>query len=808
MNKNLNILILDTKNKNPNHYLSLSISRAFTELKHVVSLVNYGNAIETALKTPPDIFLAFDGEGLNDYICQKLTSLSKHSVLWVTEDPYELEYNLDSSKYFDLIYTNDENCVNYYKSKVSHLPLAASKEFNYYEVVKNNQELIYDVLFVGTAWPNRVNFFEKLLKKIPNIKIKIGLSNNGDIPDFNLNLPKVDYSWRVSNQELSNLANKSRITITLNRSFSTSNNLNSSSPGPRLFEIGLAGSCQLIEDSIPSSHKYLTNKEDCLYFNDINECVNHIKFFLSNPDKRYEIAKNSQNKILSNHLYDHRVKKIINDFSKYSLSNNKKIKIDKKNNLLFVTHNVFGIKPFGGVEVYQKFLIDSLKDRYNIFIYHVDRKKISSSSYSLLNSTLKCIDSFDFKSQINPFNLSCKEREEIFSKILIKYNIGFVHYHHLIGHPPSLPLISNALGIKSIFSFHDYFSVCSNFNLINYEGKYCNFLENQDFDMCNKCLKKTWAVPKDIQNKRINFFTFILSKIDFYHFNTIGVKKNILKIHPGIKNNSKEIILGIPSSGLVRNLVDFKENTLNIAIIGNFDVNKGSRLLIDIFKRFENKFNFFIIGSLGEYEKKYFKKNNLSNVIIKGPYFPGELSKNLQNIHLSIHNSIWPETYCMTLTEAWESGVIPIVSDIGALGERVTHDHDGFKFPVNDNYKLMHLLLNIHENKQNLSKIRKNILSKTLQKYSDHHSALKKIYNLNSNITTHQNIGYINKSAINFNHCNYYLHSADLNLKPIEKNFFLNQLKINSIKLFKSLKNDSFPVFVTKLYLKIKSFIW
>ena len=57
-----------------------------------------------------------------------------------------------------------------------------------------------------------------------------------------------------------------------------------------------------------------------------------------------------------------------------------------------------------------------------------------------------------------------------------------------------------------------------------------------------------------------------------------------------------------------------------------------------------------------------------------------------------MHLSIWPETYCITLSEVWQAGIVPIVSDIGALGERVTHGVNGYKVPFGEPGPVVHIL--------------------------------------------------------------------------------------------------------------------
>src|SRR5690606_21958334 len=44
--------------------------------------------------------------------------------------------------------------------------------------------------------------------------------------------------------------------------------------------------------------------------------------------------------------------------------------------------------------------------------------------------------------------------------------------------------------------------------------------------------------------------------------------------------------------------------------------------------------------------------------------------------------SIWPETYCHTLTEMWSCGIPVLAMDIGAVGDRIRASGAGWLIPV------------------------------------------------------------------------------------------------------------------------------
>ena len=67
------------------------------------------------------------------------------------------------------------------------------------------------------------------------------------------------------------------------------------------------------------------------------------------------------------------------------------------------------------------------------------------------------------------------------------------------------------------------------------------------------------------------------------------------------------------------------------------------------------------------------------HVIYHGSYERKDLPSNLRRIGASYAMicSIWPETYCHTLTEAWLCGLPVLASDIGVLSERVQRHGGG-----------------------------------------------------------------------------------------------------------------------------------
>ena len=95
---------------------------------------------------------------------------------------------------------------------------------------------------------------------------------------------------------------------------------------------------------------------------------------------------------------------------------------------------------------------------------------------------------------------------------------------------------------------------------------------------------------------------------------------------------------------------------------------------------------------------------------------------------LSLHFSIWPETYCITLSEAWQAGLVPVVSDIGALGERVRHGVNGFKVPNTEAGALVEILRELAYNKKSVEDVRARITQDLYVDAGTHMAWLSDVY--------------------------------------------------------------------------------
>ena len=83
-------------------------------------------------------------------------------------------------------------------------------------------------------------------------------------------------------------------------------------------------------------------------------------------------------------------------------------------------------------------------------------------------------------------------------------------------------------------------------------------------------------------------------------------------------------------------------------------------------------------------------------VFVTGPFRPEEATTLIraQGARVAFLPSIWPETWCFALTDAWRAGLDVVAFDLGAPAERIRATGRGFLLPLGlDAGRINHILL-------------------------------------------------------------------------------------------------------------------
>lgn len=296
--------------------------------------------------------------------------------------------------------------------------------------------------------------------------------------------------------------------------------------------------------------------------------------------------------------------------------------------------------------------------------------------------------------------------KEVYSVFLSSIHADAIHIHSLMGLHKEFIEAANDLKIKTVFTTHDYFGICSKVTLFR-NGDVCDC--DETCIKCTECnrnalslkkimimqssvyriLKDSFFMKKLRQRHRNAFFddieentdhdseivncsenqyrklrkyyTDMLEMIDLIHFNS-SVSENVYR---KFINPKKSVILTI-SNKEIRNNTSLEKKASDIiryTFLSPAKPYKGYSFLIDAFDRMwdEGKRNFELnLYTSVPVVKKYMN--------IRGEGFTrSQLSEIFSNTDILLAPSIWYETFGFTVLEALSYGVPVIVSDrVGA----------------------------------------------------------------------------------------------------------------------------------------------
>ncbi|MCF1496399.1 glycosyltransferase [Agrobacterium vitis] len=726
----MKIVIYSTDTDTRNFYIIKSIQSALlgdSRVKHAV-IVDTGDLVKHCRTNSVDLLLAVGGAGLLVEPVRRAISYVFSSVLWTTEDPFELKRNIDAAKLFDIVFTNEEMAVSSYKGKAFHMPLAASGRYHDFKPLESNK-LRSDLFFVGTAWPERVKLLNDLNAALPRgLRKKIGLSGNPHLPGHHLGDLDLLTDFRLSAREFASFANHSAVTLTIDRSFSAKENsaIASMTPPPRLFEMAAAGSAQVYLTAKEDIERYFDAGKELIVVRTIEEAAEEIRNLASNHDLRMSIATAAYQRAKRDHMYENRVSKII-DLVQARQSKPKLLHRHAPRRILIVTHNVAGRPPFGGIELYQKNQQDTMSD-FDFYTLYPDRKE-GRLALAKPDGSVEL-----FGGLINDEGvIQDPLRERDLYNILIANKIDIIHYNHLLGHPIALPEIGLALGIPSVLQVHDYYSLCREYTLIGLGDVYCG-VRTDDTIKCDVCLSVRGVAPPGAQTRRRHVLSNALKNFSGIIHNSEYTKKKFQEIYPRL-DLPHHVIGNTPVLEVLNQLVNLhpedyeKDGPLRVAILGNFTRQKGGDVLIQMFWQMKrDPIEFVIVGRVDDDLKPGLEAGRFPNVKVIGQYDSTSLPKILSEFDISIHFSIWPETYCISLDEGRAAGLVPIVVGLGALAERVQHNVNGIVIQPDDPYLLIPELRRLVANRARLDELKVDKLG-FVKAHGVHFDKMSAIYN-------------------------------------------------------------------------------
>ncbi|MNI39977.1 Spore protein YkvP [compost metagenome] len=284
----------------------------------VVVTVNGQPVHELAASHRPDLVLVLDGMEFPTEQVDAIRGLGIRTAIWLTDDPYYMDFTTRIAPHYDYVFTLERNCVEYYRSigcsNVFFLPFAAYSE--HFGPTLNLSPVRRRISFIGSAYLNRIQFFQPILGDL----MGKGMMINGiwwdRLPEYANYANQIELNKWMGPQETAQVYSGSKIVINLHRSAydeAVNNNtigLVGVSPNPRTFEISACATLQIVDVRDDIASFYTPGVEIETYSNQ-QELIDKVNFYLTHEKERQEIALRALERTYRDHLYSNRVNQLL-----------------------------------------------------------------------------------------------------------------------------------------------------------------------------------------------------------------------------------------------------------------------------------------------------------------------------------------------------------------------------------------------------------------------------------------------------------------------------------------------------------------
>jgi GT2 family glycosyltransferase/glycosyltransferase involved in cell wall biosynthesis len=267
--------------------------------------------------------------------------------------------------------------------------------------------------------------------------------------------------------------------------------------------------------------------------------------------------------------------------------------------------------------------------------------------------------------------------------VLRAESVSHVVLHHGLGHHPGIRNLAAELGVPQEIVLHDYASFCPRVNLLSHRLtseplRYCG---EPDLKTCETCVETAgdetfeYLGPAALAARSRAEFA-AASRITAPSPDTAN---RIARHFPGIRPN----VTPWQDDSAPAPLTPPRQGQRRIAIIGGIGPAKGYDVLMDCARdaaRRKLGLEFVVAGTSAD-DKKLLETGL---IFVTGAYQEGEATRLIKSLNadLAFLPSIWPETWCFALSEAWAAGLYTIAFDLGAQAARLKATRRGAVLPL------------------------------------------------------------------------------------------------------------------------------
>jgi GT2 family glycosyltransferase/glycosyltransferase involved in cell wall biosynthesis len=279
------------------------------------------------------------------------------------------------------------------------------------------------------------------------------------------------------------------------------------------------------------------------------------------------------------------------------------------------------------------------------------------------------------------------------ARLLRRERPDHVELHHQLGHHHDLLSLPALLGVPLDIFVHDYATICPRVTLVTVSNRYCGEPEAVQCEACIADLGSRLREEIPVVDLRRRTAADLAAARQVV-FPSSDTEKRLRRYVPGLRGvvtpweaEASPVFKRLSASGGMRG--DGRRHSRpggqrrRVAVIGAIGTEKGYDVILDCARdaaRRNLPLEFVVIG----YTHDDMRLIDTGRAEITYRFSPDDAIAEItaQNADIAFIPSIWPETWCFALSDAWAAGLKTAVFDIGTQAERVRATNNGWVLPL------------------------------------------------------------------------------------------------------------------------------
>jgi GT2 family glycosyltransferase/glycosyltransferase involved in cell wall biosynthesis len=253
--------------------------------------------------------------------------------------------------------------------------------------------------------------------------------------------------------------------------------------------------------------------------------------------------------------------------------------------------------------------------------------------------------------------------------------------HHFLGHHPAIHDLIARLGVPYEAHVHDYAWFCPRISLVGGQDRYCGEPDRQTCQSCVDDHGSFLSEPITVADLTARSGAFLRSARQVIAPSRDAANR-IRRHFPGIV---PDIVPHEDDAAIVwrPRPPSRPAGRLRVCVLGGIGLHKGYDVLLACARNAADRaldLEFVVVGSTIDDARML----ATGRVFVTGTYAPQEAVGliDAQQPSLGFLPSIWPETWCMALSDLWRAGLRVAAFDLGAPAERIRHTGRGILLPL------------------------------------------------------------------------------------------------------------------------------